>query len=117
MPLDLPLFRGGEAKGMETFSYETNVGQAGTKALGNVGFLYEIQQQSSVADAGQIKGLIDDGFSKDIAAKPVVEVNLKRFDRQVRQLWQPGCPWPVYADNGCTTAKLIRVGKAATSKP
>ncbi|NUQ63327.1 MAG: hypothetical protein HUU20_12680 [Pirellulales bacterium] len=109
LPVDLPLFQSGQSKGSQTFTYEANVGAAGTKAVGDLGFAYEIQQEIVEAQPDQVKGLVAEGFAKSLENKPVVEVKLKRFDRQVRQLWQPGQPWPVYSSNGTTTCRLIEV--------
>lgn len=112
LPLDLPLFQGGQTKGMQTFNYEANIGPAGAKAVGDLGFAYEVQQEISQPQPEQVKGLVDDSFKKSLENKPVVEVRLKRFDRQVRQLWQPGQPWPVYSDNGITTSRLVEIQPA-----
>ena len=57
----------------------------------------------------EVKGLLADEFAKDLRVRPAVEVRLKRFDRQVRQVWQAGLPWPVYTESGSTTARLIKV--------
>lgn len=114
LPLDLPLFQGGQTKGTQKFNYEANIGPAGEKAVGDLGFTYEVQQDVSEPQAEQVKGLVDDSFKKSLENKPVVEVRLKRFDRQVRQLWQPGQPWPVYCDNGVTTSRLVQIQSAET---
>jgi len=113
LPLDLPLFRGGEAKGLEKFSYDANMGPAGTKAIGDVGFSFDVEQEVAVAQPEQIKGLLADDFTKDLATKPAVEVKLKRCDRQVRQLWKAGLPWPAYSDDGRTSCRLIKVTSPA----
>lgn len=112
LPVDLPLFRGGESKGMEKFSYDANIGPAGTKAIGDVGFSFDVEQEVSLAQPEQVKGLLADEFTKDLVAKPAVEVKLKRSDRQVRQLWQAGLPWPAYSEDGRTSCRLIKVTKA-----
>lgn len=109
LPIDLPLFQGGQSKGSQSFTYEANVGPAGQKAIGDLGFAYEIQQEIAAVEPDQVKGLVAESFTKSLESKPVVEVKLRRFDRQVRQLWQPGQPWPVFSDNGTTTCRLIEV--------
>ena len=109
LPVDIPLFRGGQAKGLEKFSYEANVGPAGTKALGDLGFSNEVEQDVQTASADQAKGLLNIDFAKDLTVRPAVEVKLKKFDRQVRQIWRPGLPWPAYSEDGQTTCKLVKV--------
>jgi len=109
LPIDLPLFQGGSSKGLQSFTYEANIGPAGQKAVGDLGFAYEIQQEIAPVEPAEVKGLIADTFTKSLENQPVVEVKLRRFDRQIRQLWQPGQPWPVYSDNGTTKCRLIEV--------
>lgn len=116
LPLDLPLFRGGQAKGLEKFGYTVNSGEAGaTKALGDVGFSYDVEQDVQPVDASAVKGMVGESHTKALEQKPVAQVTLKQVDRQVKQLWQPGAPWPVYSDNGRTVARLIStVDKSGT---
>ena len=109
LPVDLPLLMGDQAKGMQKFVYETNTSPTGVKAVGDLGFAYEVEQQVAPAQPEQVKGLLSDTFSKDIGQRSTVEVQLKRFDRQVRQLWQPGLPWPVYTESGSTVSRLVKV--------
>lgn len=109
LPIDLPLFQPGGTKGLGKFSYQANVGPAGKKALGEVGFAYEIEQDISEPAVQQVKGLLPDSFTKDLAVKPMVEVRMRGAGRQVRQLWQAGQPWPVYAENGATVSRLVKV--------
>jgi len=59
-----------------------------------------------------VKGLFADIFAKDVAVQETVEVRIKGFDRQVRQLWQKGLPWPVYSDNGTTVSRLVKFNAA-----
>jgi hypothetical protein len=109
LPLDMPLFRKGEAKGEDTFYYEAVMGELGTKDPGDVGFLTEVKQTMKSLKPDDVKGLIADDFSKDLESKPVVEVELTTPDkRTVRQLWRQEMPWPVYVDNGATQARLIK---------
>jgi hypothetical protein len=109
LPLDLPLFAGEGSKGMQTFVYETHAGRRGTKAVGEIGFAHQVQQQVETVSSEQVKGLIHETYTKSLAEQPVVEVELKSGDRQVRQLWQPGLPWPVYSNNGSTECRLVKV--------
>lgn len=109
LPVDMPVFLSGAEKGSTTFLYETIVGPAGEKAVGDVSFTMEVQQSVSRPKPEQIKGLWDDAFAKDLQARPVVEVQLKCFDRRIRQFWEPGRPWPTLIDNGTTQARLVKV--------
>lgn len=109
LPLDVPLFLGGRIKGSQSFRYEAISGPPGQKAVGDIGFGFEVRQSFSRPEAAHVKGLVNEAFAKSIQTRPAVEVRLDSFDRQVRQLWQPGSPWPVYTDNGTTVARLIKV--------
>ena len=110
LPIDLPLFQGNAAKGLESFSYEVNDGPAGKKkALGDVGFIYDVEQAVASPSRQHVKDLVPQGFTKDLDARPMVEVHMKSAGRQVQQLWQAGLPWPVYADNGTTISRLVKV--------
>lgn len=109
LPVDLPAFQGNEAKGLEKYGYESRIGPAGVKNPGELGFAFEVEQEVAQPGAEQVKGLLEEDFAKNLAERPVVEVRLKGVDRQVRQLWQAGLPWPVYADNGTTVARLVKV--------
>lgn len=112
LPVDLPLFVGGEAKGMQTFTYETHTGPPGTKKVGELGFAYQVEQQVTPMTSEQVKGLVHDSLTKGLTNEPVVEVQLKNGLQQVRQLWQPGLPWPVYSKNGSTECRLVKVTRA-----
>ena len=85
-------------------------------ALGAVGFIVEISEGVSRPKTDQIKGLLHDDVGKDLQQLSVVGVRLKSFDREIRQIWQAGLPWPVYSDNGLTVAKLVKVTPAAKVK-
>lgn len=107
LPIDLPLLTPGAAKG-QTFSYEANSSPAGKKAVGEVGFLVDVEQKVEAADPKAVQDLLPADFRKDVEAKPLLEVRLKSPDREVRQLWQAQQPWPVYAKSGTTTARLVK---------
>ena len=109
LPLDLPLFSGNQAKGMQTFMYETHTGPPGEKAVGELGFAHQVEQQVKPVATEQVKGLIHETYTKSLTEQPVVEVKLKSGEQQVRQLWQPGLPWPVYSKNGSTECRLVKV--------
>jgi hypothetical protein len=109
LPVDLPLFLGDQTKGMQTFTYETHDGPAETKKVGELGFAYQIEQQVTSVSSEEVKGLLNETFTKGLTKQPVVEVQLKSGQQQVRQLWQPGLPWPVYSKNGSTECRLVKV--------
>lgn len=114
IPLDMPVFLEGDKAGLGKFSYEAFSGESGKKDAGDVGFAFDIEQRMEpVGDDAvkelQSKGLLAESFTKELAAKPFVEVRLKTPGRQVRQLWQPGLPWPAYSSNGVSQAHLLRV--------
>ncbi|MGE0756410.1 MAG: hypothetical protein AB7O38_05300 [Pirellulaceae bacterium] len=109
LPIDLPLFLGGPTKGTQAFQYESIPGPVGTKALGDVGFSFQVEQGLDTPEPKQVEGLLYDDFAKSLTPGQVVEVQLKTADRQVKQLWQPGMPWPAYSNNGATVARLIKV--------
>jgi hypothetical protein len=109
LPLELPVFLQG-SKGTDKFSYEATAGAFGTKAPDDVAFAYEVEQELARPTADQVKGLVHEGFAKDLQTKPVLEVRLKGAGpAKVRQLWQEGLPWPVFSDNGATQARLVKV--------
>ena len=108
LPMDLPLFQKGEAKGEDTFVYEAVIGPAGAKDPSDIGFLTEVKQKMKTLKPDEVKDLLADDFSKDLDSKPVVEVELKTPEKTVRQLWRQQMPWPVYVDNGLTQARLVK---------
>lgn len=109
LPLDLPLFSGGGAKGKQTYMYETHTGTPGVKEVGELGFAHQVEQEVQPVENEQVKGLVHETYTKSLTNDPVVEVQLKSGPRQVRQLWQPGLPWPVYSKNSSTECRLVKV--------
>jgi hypothetical protein len=114
IPLDMPVFLDGGKAALSKFSYEAFSGEAGKKDANDVGFAFDIEQRMDPVGGDTIKelqskGLLAESFTKELAAKPFVEVRLKAAGRQVRQLWQPGLPWPAYSSNGVAQAHLVRV--------
>ena len=114
IPLDMPVFLDGDKAALHKFSYEAFSGEAGKKAADDVGFAFDIEQRidragDDAVKSLQSKGLLSESFTKDLTAKPLVEVRLRAGSRQVRQLWQPGLPWPAYSSNGVCQARLVRV--------
>ncbi|PHR95733.1 MAG: hypothetical protein COA78_29635 [Blastopirellula sp.] len=118
LPVDLPLLvASNNTKNLGSFSYVTSTGLSSEKAIGDIRFTSEVKQTISTPKADQIKGLLDDRFAKSIEQQPVFEVNLQSHDRQVRQLWQAGRPWPIFTDNGQTQSRLIKVIPFEEKKP
>lgn len=109
LPIDLPLLSGGEAKQLDSYAYTSYSGPRGTKAIGDFGFAWQVKQKISPAEAGEARSLVNEAFAKGLEEEPVVEVRLEGGGRAVRQLWQAGCPWPVYCDNGSTISRLVRI--------
>ncbi len=109
LPIDFPLLTGGEAKAMDAYTYTSYSGPRGTKAVGDLGFTYQVKQTIAAADDREAKSLVDESFAKGLGEEPLVEVRLEGGGREVRQLWQPGRPWPVYCDNGSTICRLVKV--------
>ena len=109
LPLELPAFTSAEAKGGQSFFYEMRSGPAEAKALGEVGFAYQVEQQVVSPANGQLKALLGEEFSKDLESRPVVEIRLSGHGYAVSQWWRPELPWAVYSDNGTTVSRLVKV--------
>lgn len=119
LPVDLPVFvPGAKAEGEQVFSYEAVSGPSGKRAPSDVGFAVEIRQTvSPVALDSRIKGLVPQEFSRDLEVKPLAEVRMRSAERSVRQIWQAGQPWPVYADSGDTTTRGDTTSRLVEVKP
>ena len=121
LPIDLPAFLASGAKGLETFEYTTFHGEAEAKGLDEIGFAERVQQRVAQAPADEVRKLLRGSFEKslenDLVAKsldtkPITDVRLQSQGQEVRQLWQPGHPWPIYSDNGLTVCHLVSVTPA-----
>lgn len=115
VPIDTPVLYAG-AKGLQTFCYTSHFGATQRKELGDVGFVHQVEQQISELPQDEVrklfsehfaKSLVDDPFAKSLTTRPVTEVRLKSQGREIRQLWQPQRPWPIYCDNGYTVSRLV----------
>lgn len=109
LPVDLPVFQQNRSKGLYDFEYEAISGAGGAKALGDVGFAFSVQQKIVKADVERSKGLTHKSLAASLSNEPSVEVEIRRFDRTVRQLWRGELPWPVFSSNGSTESRLIKV--------
>ena len=105
LPLDMPLFLTGKARG-DKFTYQAMSGPPGKRAADDVAFGVSIAQKVAAPSTRSLKNL-PEAYSRDLKKQPVIEVELKTDDRRVRQLWQVGQPWPVFSSNGSTTARLL----------
>jgi len=114
VPLDLPLFLGGQVKGPQKFIYQTTAGPAGKKAVGDTSFTFEVEQEFGRPKPEQVEGLLHNSFTKDLKPRQVIEIRLESFDRQIRQLWPLRSPWPAYTDDGTTVARLVKVIPASS---
>lgn len=108
LPVDFPLLLGGRMKGTQAFSYEAVPGPSGTKDIGDLGFAFDVTQDLDARPSEHARKLLHADFVKSLEARPMLEVKLKTFHREVKQLWQAGLPWPAYSDNGVTVARLVK---------
>jgi hypothetical protein len=108
LPLDVPVFTpDGRTKDLASQTYETIYGNAGTKAIGDVGFAFSVDQSVTPVQAEYVKSLVPES-----EAKGVVEVEIRGAGRRVSQLWEASAPWPIYSNNGMTEARLVEVTRA-----
>ncbi len=109
LPVDLPVFLRSNAKGAGDFEYQASSGPPGAKAVGEIGFTFSVQQKIAVSKQERAKRLTPKSLARSLGDEAGVEVEIRRFDRSVRQLWRGSLPWPVYSTNGRTESRLIQV--------
>ncbi|MDD3588523.1 MAG: hypothetical protein PHQ75_15180, partial [Thermoguttaceae bacterium] len=109
LPLDMPVFGVRGAKSMEADTYETVTGPTGQKAIGQSGFVYQVKQSIS-----PVSKELDKRFqsrkakgAKSVSLKEAIEVGMNGGLNEVRQVWTPGTPWPVYSTNGASESRLV----------
>jgi hypothetical protein len=107
-PLELPYFVEG-AKGTQTYTYSASDASDGSKDLGDIGFSFVVQQDVGQASDEEALALTHQAYMKSIVKQPTLEIRLKSATHRVRQLWQPGSPWPVYSRSGVTESRLVQV--------
>jgi hypothetical protein len=112
LPVELPMFVAGKSGGKQTFSYDAFSGPAGKRAPSDVGFAVDITQSVEPVKLDQVKGLVPPDYTRDLQVKPLARVTLETPEREVSQIWQASQPWPVYSNNGSTTARLVKVTPA-----
>lgn len=107
LPIDMPVFLSNRTRSAGTFTYESRLGLAKTRAIGDVGFAFAVEQDQRPLKADELKRAQDAPlFKADADAWAVL---LKDPHRKVFQVWQSGQPWPVLAENGSTVSQLISV--------
>lgn len=107
LPLDLPLFSSVRPRSGK-YGYKAVALDADDKGSEDAPFTVEVEQQITPANAAVARGLLNEDDKRDTKTS-TYEVRLKSPERDVRQLWRPGMPWPSYSSNGSTTARLIKV--------
>ena len=118
LPLDMPSFTDkAGSKGIdgtsheEGMTYEVVTGSAGAKALGEVGFLYHIDQLIKPVTEEQTQELAGaKSLGTPLSLRDAIEVEIKNGTRNhVKQIWLPDTPWPVYSTNGVSESRLLEV--------
>lgn len=118
LPIDMPIFQTAGVKGLESFEYTSFQGAAEAKGLDQIGFAEQVEQRIAQVPADEVRKLLRGSFEKSLedgpVAKslndePVTDVRLVSQGNEIRQLWQPGRPWPIYSDNGITVCRLVSV--------
>jgi hypothetical protein len=121
LPIDLPVLLAARSKGLEVFHYRSSSSPSQAKELDSLAFEHAVEQQIAALDGAEVRKLLDtyfakslgdDPLTKSIGQTPVCEVRLKSAGREIRQLWQEGAPWPIYADNGHCVCRLVAVKQA-----
>ncbi len=130
LPIDLPATLTTNAKRLEAFQYTASIGPPGKKEIGDLAFAHDVERHVAPIAAAEVRQLMVGTFAKSLeggaAAKalsdealverPVTEVRLKSANREIRQLWQTGNPWPIYCDNGYCVSRLVSHSAAAGAK-
>jgi hypothetical protein len=109
LPLDLPLFSTVRPRSGK-YGYKSIVVDDDKPSEGMT-FAVEVDQKLTPANVAVARGLLGESEvqRRDGAGTETYEVVLKSPEREVKQLWKPGMPWPSYSQNGSTTARLIKV--------
>jgi hypothetical protein len=125
LPIDSPVFSP-NSKGLETYTYETNVGTGLEKKIGEVGFLEQVRQHTAQATSDRLEKLRSANFAKSLLSEDsierdgsttVTEVRLATPDREIYQLWDGDQPWPVYCDNGYAVSRLLSIERVTDECP
>jgi hypothetical protein len=106
LPIDLPVF-GAPRSRSGRFTYQASLADE-DRTASNVAFAVDVEQSVKPigrTDDGRLIG--DDVRIDDRTA--AYDVRLRSNGREVRQLWKPGMPWPMYSSSGGTTSRLVHV--------
>ena len=96
------------SKDLGGMSYEVVTGVAGSKSLGEAGFIYDVEQEITPVSEKTLSGA--KSLGEPVTLRDAVEVELKSGPvSRVRQIWTPGNPWPVYSTNGTSESRLLEV--------
>lgn len=114
LPLDLPVFSTVRPRSGK-YGYKARAVDAKEKPGDEISFSFQVEQKLAPASLAVARGALNED-EKTGGKKPTYEVRMKSPEREVMQLWRPGSPWPVYADNGNTKARLIQVLPATGSR-
>ncbi len=108
LPLDFPVFQQSQQKPQQSYQYKAVSGYPGKKAVDDIAFIYSVTQKSSTAEPAVVKSLLGESYQKNLGggADPI-DVRIQSVDREVRQLWHPGLPWPSWSNNGTTETRLV----------
>ena len=115
IPIALPRFVSDETKSgdaTERFEYN-NSDFDGVKSDTTVAFLTSVSQTVGTPDAERMKLFREIPGAKSVDELNVFEVKLETRNETVRQLWNASSPWPVFSENGMSTARLLDVVDAS----
>ena len=117
LPIALPQFPEAGIKALDTFQYETVSGAGGIKAVGELGFVTDVRQELIEPTQEGLKAVFDEPEIKALEDHPLLEVKLSTPEQTVRQIWRTAAPWPEYADNGTSQARLVGVADKLVVPP
>jgi len=106
LPLDMPCWERVPAKEPVGFTYEAIPGSLEKKDPGGIRFQIDIEQKSSELDS-VVSAEAESSAEAKSAPPGVIKIELKTALGRVEQLWRVGQPWPMWASNGTTVARLV----------
>jgi hypothetical protein len=114
LPLDMPLFGAERSKDIEGMSYELLSGDGKSKAIGETGFVYRVNQNVKPLTEDKAKTLFANPVGVKAIDHPVdlsnaVEVEIQSGAKKIQQIWTPDAPWAVYSNNGTSESRLISI--------
>lgn len=115
LPLDLPVFSTVRPRSGK-YGYKAHSVGIAEKRGEEISFSIQVEQKLAPARLAVARGLLNEDEKADAKKPATYEVRMKSPEREVMQLWRPGSPWPVFADNGNTKARLIQVLPASGSR-